>query len=117
MRASGEITIVEIEHTQLTLLAHEGLVPGADLIVEANEVSGVPTAGELRRAATLLAVLRTKGLGATAFVTDNPLVFGVARMFGVFAEAVGATVQVFRVGDEARDWLEERRREPIAPET
>ncbi|HEX7937917.1 MAG TPA: STAS/SEC14 domain-containing protein [Gemmatimonadaceae bacterium] len=117
VRASGEVTFVEIEQTQKTLLAHEGLRPGADLIVEANEVSAVPSAGELRQAASLLAILRSRGLGATAFVTDNPLVFGVARMFGVFAEALGASVQVFRVGDEAREWLEDQRRDLIAPET
>ena len=40
-----------------------------------------------------------------AFVAKDDAVFGMARMFALRAESVGQTIQVFRDGGAAREWL------------
>lgn len=40
-----------------------------------------------------------------AFVATDDAVFGMARMFALRAEGLGQTIQVFRDGGEAREWL------------
>ena len=40
-----------------------------------------------------------------AMIAVDDAVFGMARMFALRAESVGQTIEVFRDGKQARDWL------------
>ena len=52
-------------------------------------------------------MLRTVQLGATAIVSANPLVFGIARMYGILAGQRGISVEVFRDVETASRWLDQ----------
>ena len=117
IRASGEVTFGEIERAIETMVAHPGLTHGTDVLVDASEVEGVPTTPELRSAARALVPMLDKGLVAVCFVSHNPFIYGVARMFGVFAEAVGVQVGAFREFDDAHRWLADQRGKVSAPQT
>ena len=45
------------------------------------------------------------GLSTMAIVTEEGFVYGVARMFAVFAEVFGLRVRACRSMDEAERWL------------
>jgi hypothetical protein len=45
-------------------------------------------------------------VGPTAVVADNNVVFGMARMYAILCEFVGAPVEVFRDVEPAREWLD-----------
>jgi hypothetical protein len=57
----------------------------------------------VRRAADMLRVV---DLGPTAIVTTDDVVYGMARMYSILAEGVGATAEVFRDMESATRWLE-----------
>jgi hypothetical protein len=111
IRASGEVTLHEIEELYGTILSHPGLTPGSDAIVDCSEVALVPSARELREAARELRPILDHGLGAIGVVARDPYVYGMSRMFSVFAENIGASVGAFRTVDDANRWLAERRRD------
>jgi hypothetical protein len=117
VRASGEVTLGEIERAIAEILAHPALPEGPDVLIVADEVDQVPTTSELRVAAREIRPALDRGLGALAIVASNPFVYGVARIFSVFAESVGAEIAAFREVDDASRWLAASRRKIIAPET
>ena len=55
------------------------------------------------RAADMLRVVK---LGPTAIVTTDDVLYGMARMYSVLAEAVGARTEVFRDLESAARWLD-----------
>lgn len=114
IRASGKVTLHEIGEVYGTLLAHPGLSAGAEALVDCNDVDGVPDAAELRVAAHKLRPILEHGVGAIGIVARDPFVYGMSRMFAVFAEAVGARMSAFRDEGDAQAWLEEQRREASA---
>lgn len=109
IRASGEVTMSQIEAVAAQLLAHPGLADGSDMIVEADEVEQVPPTADLRAVASMMVPMLHRGLGALAIVSKKPFIYGVARVFAVFAETVGAKVYAFREPDDANRWLALRR--------
>jgi hypothetical protein len=60
----------------------------------------------VRRAADML---RQVDLGPTAIVTTDDVVYGMARMYSILAEGVGAAAEVFRDMESATRWLERMR--------
>jgi hypothetical protein len=105
-RASGLLTLHDID---------------AHLDVEQrNRDLGVPELIDARGATTDLtavqvqylvdratAMLRTIALGATAIVTDDPVVFEMARAYAARAERSGVVAEVFYDIDVASRWLDQ----------
>jgi hypothetical protein len=58
----------------------------------------------VRRAADML---RFVDLGATAIVTTNDVLYGMARMYSVLAESEGAEADVFYDIQSAERWLDQ----------
>jgi hypothetical protein len=56
----------------------------------------------VRRAADMLRLVE---LGATAIVTTDDVLYGMARMYSILAEGVGAASEVFRDVESATRWL------------
>ena len=74
---------------------------------------GPDSSGELRQAVDI--VQRTRELWAgsrTAILVTRDLDFGIARMFGAFAESVDVEYRVFRDERTAFEWLESVPDEP-----
>ncbi len=57
----------------------------------------------VRRAADMLRVV---DLGATTIVTMNDVLYGMARMYSVLAEGMGAPADVFSDVESATRWLD-----------
>jgi hypothetical protein len=50
-------------------------------------------------------MLRLVELGPTAIVTTDDVLYGMARMYSILAEGVGAASEVFRDVESATRWL------------
>ena len=102
--ADGLVTFEEI-NAHLDVEERNGDLNRPELIDARNATTNL-TAQQVRhlahRAADMLSRVR---LGPTAVVTNNDTVFGMARMYSVFAESAGAVVEVFRDIDAASRWL------------
>lgn len=109
LRVSGEVTSDEIVEAINRVAGMEQLRPGAQILADVREMTGVPGTNVIRDAAYDMGRLREKGLGAMAIAADRPFVYGISRMFATFAGMVSLNVGTFRCMDEARVWLAEQR--------
>lgn len=105
----GRITRHDVTMLIERMLAHPKLQPGVDVLVDARRAANALSTLELRAIAREIRPMLDRGLGAVGVVTDNPFLYGVTRMFAVFAEAVGASVGAFQALEDAHVWLAERR--------
>lgn len=103
--AGGSVTFAEIAVMLDDLLDDPRITPGTSILVDARGVREVPTTAELRIVARDLAPLRERGVNRIAVCADSTFVYGVARMFGVFADAIGLQIGAFWEVDDARAWL------------
>lgn len=103
--AGGSVTFAEIAVMLDDLLDDPRITMGTSILVDARGVREVPTTAELRIVARDLAPLRERGVHRIAVCADSTFVYGVARMFGIFADAIGLQIGAFWQLDEARSWL------------
>lgn len=106
-RATGVITFADV-------LAHveaksKIATPELTELLDATDASTTITADEVRQLA-VSAGLRHSRHGALAIVANRNSVYGMARMYAMLSEPVGATVEVFRDVDSAERWLDARAR-------
>ncbi len=76
-------------------------------MIDATAATTNLTAEEVRKiVGRVHEMMRSGPFGPTAIVTNNDVVFGMARMFAILCELQqGPPVGVFRTLDEGRDWL------------
>ena len=106
VHALGHVTFEEMKKILDDVLAHERFSAGARVLVDARFVDQAPDSEDLRTIARDLKPLVDRGLGPIAIVTARPAVYGVARMFSVFAEPTRANIAPFQSLEDARVWLE-----------
>jgi hypothetical protein len=81
---------------------------GCREIFDASAASTSLTSGEVRKIAERLHGWRSLPLGPTAIVTNNDVLFGMARMLEIICDLQGGPrFSVFRTFDEGLDWLGE----------
>jgi hypothetical protein len=81
------------------------------VLLDLDELTSVPESGQLRRVTREIARLREKlRWGACAIVASRDVLFGMSRMFEVFAADLFALTHVFRKREEAELWLASARR-------
>lgn len=78
------------------------------MLVDARDVTGAPSTAELRRIAAEMKPLIDSGMGPIAIFTDSACIYGVARMFSVFAQTMSANVSAHRSPEDAEQWLAEQ---------
>jgi len=105
LRSSGSVTLAETMWVLEQIRSHPRLRGHVGILSDARQVNGLPTTKELRVFACALRSLHAGGVEAMAIVTSSTFVYGVARMFSVFAEPSGVNVSAFRDLDEAQRWL------------
>jgi len=103
-RASGLVTFSELsEHLDAEERERAlGLTELFDARGATTDITPDQIKQLVRRAAE---TARRSALGPTAIVTENDLVFGMARMYSILVENV-APVGVFRDREPAIEWLE-----------
>jgi hypothetical protein len=104
-RAEGLVTFAEI-NAHLDVEEIERGLELPELFDARGAITNV-TAEQVRRlVARAHAAAQLRPLGPTAIVTDDDHFYGMARMYAILCEHVGAPVEVFREVDPALDWLD-----------
>ncbi|MFC1575068.1 hypothetical protein ACFL5A_00275 [Gemmatimonadota bacterium] len=101
--ASGTVTDDEALRHQAALSADPGFRPDLRQLVLFTEATAffLTTEGVKRLASTDPFSVGSR----RAFVADQDLQFGIARMYQAMTEGTGAELRVFRDEAEARNWL------------
>src|ERR1051325_4343268 len=115
VRASGAVSYPGCTNLFASIREDQRLGPGGLMLVDGREASHVPSRAELRDIARDLKQLYESGIGATAIVTNKGFVYGVARMFAMFAELLGVNVGVFLTMEDGFEWLAEQKPPPFSP--
>jgi len=104
-RADGVVTFQEISaHLDIEERNRHLSLPE---LVDARGATTDLTAEQVRRLVQRAAhMLRTLDLGPTAIVTRSDVLYGMARMYSMLAEGVGAAAEVFHDIEPATRWLD-----------
>jgi hypothetical protein len=77
-----------------------------DVLLDVREADSLPESNQLRVVSSEIAAIRVKvQFGLCAIVAKRDAMFGMMRMFGVFAERGFGAIRVFRGTAEAEAWL------------
>jgi hypothetical protein len=110
-RCSGPVVLNDVREHFVTLSQDPACPDRLDVLLDLSEMTTVPQSGELRVVAADIARIRPRvTFGSCAIVATDTAVFGMSRMFEVFAEKYFAATRVFRSEAEARRWLDHERR-------
>jgi hypothetical protein len=110
-RCAGAIVLDEVRQHFVSLSQDPECPERPDVLLDLSEMTTVPESDELRTVTSDIANLRPQiQFGVCAIIASSPAVFGMARVFEVFAELYFSETQVFRTEGEAVNWLEAARR-------
>ena len=109
VRATGDVTYDECQRAIDDILYHPAAASARKILVDGRGTVTAPKTDELQTLARDMKLLVDRGYGPMAIVTDQTFVYGVARMFAVFAGAFGLNVRAFQSVKEASDWLRDAR--------
>jgi hypothetical protein len=106
VRVVDEVTLAETLDVLHALGADPATPARLDMLADLRRTPGLPQTGQLRAIVRELGRLAPKlRWGACALVASSDSVYGVSRMFAVYAERAFEAVQVFRKLEEAEAWL------------
>jgi hypothetical protein len=103
---TGPLTAAEVvDHFRI--LENDPSCPDyIDVLLEVRDGSNVPKSDELRHVVQAIERVRSRvNFGTCAIVARSDALFGMMRMFEVFAEAYFRKTQTFRTVGEAEVWL------------
>jgi hypothetical protein len=103
-RADGVVTFAEID-AHLDIEQRNRDLDRPELIDARGATTDLTTQQVRQLVQPAANMLRLVELGATAIVTTDDVLYGMARMYSILAEGVGATSQVFRDVESATRWL------------
>jgi hypothetical protein len=103
---SGHVTFDEVDaHFRELAAAWERSAP-FDVLLDLTECTSLPNIWELRAVVSRVADLGgRKSFGSCAIIATREILFGVLRMFEVFADGKFGALRVFRSKSEAETWL------------
>lgn len=111
-RCTGAVVLDEVRQHFVTLSQDPACPSRLDVLLDLSEMTTVPESGQLRIVAADIARIRRQiQFGSCAIVAPAQAIFGMSRMFEIFAENYFAATHVFRSEVEATRWLEWRRRQ------
>ena len=107
---AGDVTLAEVLDHFRVLEADSALPDRLDVLLDLSKMTLLPGSNELRSAAERIGQLRSKVLwGVCAIVTNSDAMFGMIRMFEVYAEDFFAATRVFRKLSDAEAWFRSAR--------
>lgn len=110
---AGNVTFDEVLEHFRQLEDDASLPSRLDVLLDLSTMESLPESDQLRSVASEVDRLRTRvQFGAFAIVASRDALYGMIRMFQVFAEAHLASSQVFRERGAAERWLESVRQPP-----
>lgn len=103
---SSPITLADVVHHFKELNDDPTCRGHFDVLLDVREVDSLPESGQLRVVNAEIATTRSNvEFGACAIVANRDALFGMMRMFAVFAETKFRSISVFRNADKAEAWL------------
>jgi hypothetical protein len=105
-RCVGHVTFEEVIG-HFHVLESDPLCPSRlDVLLDLSAMTSLPDPGQLRAVSSEMGKVQERvRFGACAVVAPRDVLFGLLRMFEVFAEGQFRTTRVFREVDEAETWL------------
>ena len=105
-KCSGPVTIEEVVAHFHTLEHDPECPPRPNVLLDLTEQTSIPLKGNLQDVAGEITRIRgTVTFGACAIVARQDALFGMLRMFEVFAEKCFLRTHVFRKMEDAQEWL------------
>jgi hypothetical protein len=109
---SGDVTVAEVLDHFETLSRDPDRPDRPDVFLDLRPMTSSPSADEIRQASDVIASLPdTVRFRACAVVAHGDLLYGMSRMFSVFAEQFFTAISAFRSAAEAGAWLQAQRAE------
>jgi DNA gyrase inhibitor GyrI len=107
---SGPVKLAEIQNHFRTLMEDPAATGRLDVLLNVSEARVLPQSSQLVSVSAELAAIRDKvRFGICAIVAESDAMFGMMRMFEVFAGKYFRAIQVFRGTAEAEAWLAAQR--------
>jgi hypothetical protein len=107
----GPVTIEEVVDHFRTLEHDPNCPDYLDVLLDVSEETTIPTKEELEEVTRAVHNVRGRvRFGACAIVAFQDALFGMLRMWEVFAEQYFRETYVFRTSEEAEAWLASRQR-------
>jgi hypothetical protein len=102
----GNIALAEVlDHFQ-TLVNDPTCPDWLHVLLDLSAVSSIPEPHQLRQVSYKIgSITDSVRFGACAIVAPKDAMFGMSRMFEVYAEKWFKAIRVFRAIDEAKEWL------------
>jgi hypothetical protein len=108
-RCLGHVTFEEVIGHFPTLAQDPECPPRLDVLLDLSEMTSLPDAPKLREVSAEIGKVRDRvRFGACAIVAPRDVLFGMLRMFEVYAEERFDATRVFREVAEAEAWLLEQ---------
>jgi hypothetical protein len=105
-KCNGNVTFGEVLDHFHVLEQDPDCPERLDVLLDLTECSAIPESDQLRTVGATIGRIREKvRFDACAIVASSDIMFGMARMFQVFAEDRFRLTRVFRNLDEGRKWL------------
>jgi len=103
---TGEVTFDEVMGHFRQLEAEPSLPERLDVLLDLERTTTLPESAQLQEVTRAVERLKAKvQWGACAIVASSDALFGMIRMFEVFAEGSFDRIRVFRVRKDAERWL------------
>jgi hypothetical protein len=106
-RCTGAVTVAEVLAHFDELERDPARPERLDVILDLTGSTTLPESDQLRAVAARVGAVRAPRFGRVAIVAARDSMFGMARMFEVFAEAHFGASKVVRTLAEAERWLAE----------
>jgi hypothetical protein len=111
-RCVGAVTLDEVLQHFADLVRDPDCPARLDVLLDLSETTSLPTSYQLSAVTTEVARVRPRvQFDGCAIIATQDALFGMARMFEVFAENYFGATRVCRTMDEGTRWLE---LEPVA---
>ena len=106
-KCTGPTTLAEVLGHFAVLIQDPECPERLDVLLDLSEMTSLPASDQLRAVASEIAriVPRVQFLNC-AIIAPKDALFGMARMFEVFAEQHFTATRVFRTKEEGAIWLE-----------
>jgi hypothetical protein len=105
-KCSGAVTLADVVDHFATLEDDPACAGHLDVMLDVREADSLPESNQLKIVNSHVAAIRAKvEFGMCALVTNRDAMFGMMRMFSVFAEKNFQAIRVFRGTAEAEAWL------------
>jgi len=101
------VSLDEVRQHFVDLMRDPACPERLDVLLDLSEITSLPSSDQLVAVTTEVARVRPRvQFDGCAIIASQDALFGMARMFEVFAENYLGATRVFRTVDEGTRWLE-----------